>query len=68
MTSRNVPGLYRYGISMNKLYDYMAAARPVVVAIDAANNPYQRSRMWDYRPSGRSNRTCRCACTAGVNP
>jgi glycosyltransferase involved in cell wall biosynthesis len=35
----NLPGLYRYGISMNKLFDYLAAARPVIIASDAANNP-----------------------------
>ena len=31
--------LYRYGISLNKLFDYMAAARPIVIASNAANNP-----------------------------
>ncbi len=35
----NLPGLYRYGISMNKLFDYMAAMRPVIIASDAVNNP-----------------------------
>jgi glycosyltransferase involved in cell wall biosynthesis len=32
-------GLFRWGISPNKLFDYMAAARPVVTAVDAAANP-----------------------------
>lgn len=36
---RDLPRLYRYGISMNKLFDYLAAARPVVIASNAANNP-----------------------------
>jgi len=35
----NFPKLYRYGISMNKLYDYLASARPIVIASNAANNP-----------------------------
>lgn len=35
---KNSP-LYRYGISLNKVYDYMAAGRPVIFACGAANNP-----------------------------
>ena len=33
------PNLYRYGISMNKLFDYFAAGRPVVMSCDAVGNP-----------------------------
>ncbi len=36
---RDLPELYRYGISMNKLFDYMAATRPVIIASGAENNP-----------------------------
>jgi glycosyltransferase involved in cell wall biosynthesis len=39
LTVLNRPELYRYGVSMNKLFDYMAAGRPIIVAIEAANNP-----------------------------
>lgn len=31
--------LYKYGISLNKLFDYMAAERPIIMASNAANNP-----------------------------
>jgi glycosyltransferase involved in cell wall biosynthesis len=30
-------GLYRWGMSPNKLFDYMAAARPIVIAVDVPN-------------------------------
>lgn len=36
---RNMPGLYRFGIGMNKLFDYLAAGRPTIIGVDAANNP-----------------------------
>jgi len=32
-------GLYRYGISPNKLHEYMAAGRPTIVAGSVQNNP-----------------------------
>lgn len=43
-TLRN-SNLYGYGISLNKLYDYLLAARPVVFGGDNAfNNPIQEAR------------------------
>ncbi|QAA76338.1 MAG: Glycosyltransferase [Candidatus Bipolaricaulis sibiricus] len=31
--------VFRYGISSNKLFDYMSAARPVIFAVDTPSNP-----------------------------
>ena len=40
---RDLPELYRYGICMNKLCDYMVMGRPTVAALSAANNPIAES-------------------------
>ncbi len=33
--------IYKHGISLNKLYDFMAAARPVILVGEAFNNPVE---------------------------
>ena len=35
--------LYEYGVSMNKLYDYMMSARPIVNAVCASNNEVEQA-------------------------
>lgn len=30
--------LYEYGVSMNKVYDYMMASKPIIYGVEAANN------------------------------
>lgn len=40
----DLPNLYRYGISMNKLFDYLAAERPIIISSDAVNNPVSEAR------------------------
>jgi glycosyltransferase involved in cell wall biosynthesis len=39
LTVKDLPNLYRYGTSMNKLFDYLAASRPVIMAANTFNNP-----------------------------
>jgi len=41
---KNLPKLYEYGVSMNKIYEYMLAGRPIVIAIDTFNNPVEEAR------------------------
>ena len=39
IVSARKTNLYRYGISLNKLHEYMAAARPTIFAAESHNNP-----------------------------
>lgn len=39
LTVRHLPGLYRYGISMNKLFDYLASGRWILMGSDVQENP-----------------------------
>ena len=36
--------LYRYGISMNKVYDYMMAGKPIVYGVKAKNNDVKEAK------------------------
>ena len=40
---KNLEGLYKYGISPNKLLDYMMAAKPIIHAVNAGNDPVKDS-------------------------
>jgi len=40
---RNVPDLHKYGISLNKIFDYMVSARPVILAGGPEKNPVSES-------------------------
>ena len=39
LCGRKLPSLYKYGISMNKIPDYMAMGRTIIIAIESVNNP-----------------------------
>ena len=36
--------VFRYGISSNKLFDYMAAGRPIIFASNSSNNPVKEAK------------------------
>lgn len=44
--------LFRFGISPNKLMDYMMAAKPIVMAIDAGNDPVAEAKCGYTVPPG----------------
>ena len=39
----DLPNLYRFGVSMNKLFDYLAANRPIILAGNIPQNPVAES-------------------------
>ncbi len=41
---RSCPRLYRYGVSMNKLSEYMALGRPIILAGDVPYNPVEAGK------------------------
>ena len=43
ISAKDLPELYKYGVSMNKIYDYMLAGRPVIIAMEASNNPVEEA-------------------------
>ncbi|EGG29030.1 Glycosyltransferase [Aequoribacter fuscus] len=42
--SQNLPELYQYGVSPNKIFDYMLAKKAIVLAIDSPGNTVELSR------------------------
>lgn len=43
LSLRDIP-LYKYGISLNKLFDYLASGHPTVFASGASNNPVEEAK------------------------
>ncbi len=47
----NIP-LYKYGISLNKLFDYLATGKPLILAGSPVNNPVQEAQCGLTVPPG----------------
>lgn len=47
----NAP-VFKYGISSNKLFDFMAAARPIIFCCNATNNPVKEAKAGLTVPPG----------------
>ncbi len=43
ISTKNV-SLYKYGISLNKLFDFLAASKPIIFATNARNNPVYEAK------------------------
>lgn len=48
----SLPKLYRFGVSPNKLFDYLAAERPILIASDIDNNPVAEAQAGLVVPPG----------------
>ncbi len=42
--------VYRYGVGMNKLYDYMYSGRPIICAMNVPHNPVESARCGIVTP------------------
>jgi glycosyltransferase involved in cell wall biosynthesis len=47
--------LFRFGISPNKIFDYMMAGKPIIQAIDAGNNLVKEANCGVYADAGNTN-------------
>lgn len=52
-------GLYEFGISLNKLFDYLAAAKPIITSMNTANNPVEDAGAGICVPADRPDEIAR---------
>ena len=43
ITTNDIPELYRFGVSMNKIFEYLATGRPTVMSANVPDNPVSLS-------------------------
>lgn len=60
--------VFRYGISSNKLFDFLAGGRPVIFSCDAANNPVEEAKAGLTVPPGNPERLAGAMRTLATMP
>jgi glycosyltransferase involved in cell wall biosynthesis len=60
--------VFRFGISSNKLFDFMAAARPILFCSDAVNNPVKDARAGVTVPPGNPEELARAIIGLAETP
>ena len=60
--------VFRYGISSNKLFDFMAAERPVVFSCDSTNNPINDAQAGLTVKSGQPGALANAICEIAATP
>lgn len=56
-------GVHRFGVSLNKLFDYMAVARPIILAACASNHPVLDAGCGLECPPGDPDALAEAICT-----
>ena len=60
--------VFKYGISSNKLFDFMACGRPVVFSCDASNNPVEAAGGGVTVPAGKPDILAEAMITLSMAP
>ncbi len=68
ITLHDLPRLYRFGVSMNKIFDYMAAGRPTIMAADVPENPIELSKGGIVIPPESPGELAKAILTLGGQP
>lgn len=64
----NLPNLYRFGVSPNKLFDYFAAGRPIIIAGEVGNNPVTESNAGFCVPPEKPNELAKAVMQMARTP
>lgn len=54
--------VYRFGISLNKIFDYLLAGRPVIIATSGINDPVKEAEAGISVPAGDVEKLSQAIC------